>query len=119
MSATKRKTCGNCGVYRDLHPVRLCQTPRLSFWWDRHNLGRHIIGALWLAIPDRWRWSYAHHYADRHPEKCWCDIVNAAIVGRDRDDYRRPNGCLCDVPIPQDSRLPVGECYCPPVEGVV
>ena len=39
-----KPTCGRCGVYRHLHPTKRCAKPRLSFWWDRHFLWRHIAG---------------------------------------------------------------------------
>ena len=110
-----RPTCGRCGVYRHLHPTSLCEKPRLSFWWDRHFLWRHIIGGIWLALTDRHRFDLATRYHARRPHLCWCDLVDAAYLDIKRDDYRGEWGCLCDVPLPTDAKEPRPRgCYCTP-----
>lgn len=110
-------TCGRCGVYRHLHPTRVgCQKPRLSFWWDRHSPARHVAGRLWLALPERWRFSVVHRVNTRRPDLCWCDLVDAAYLDQRKSDFKGSYGCACDIPLPTDARPPrAGACYCPPV----
>jgi hypothetical protein len=111
MSDSEPPTCGRCGTYRDLHPRPHCEKPRLSFWWDRHDLRRHIAGRLWLALPEKRRWSIVAWYFERHPNLCWCDLVGAAYLDNMRDDF----DCGCEVPLPTDAGEPIaGECYCTP-----
>ena len=113
-----RPTCGRCGVYRHLHPTKRCHKPRLSFWWDRHSLVRHYAGDLWLTLPERWRWAIVVWFYARRPHLCWCDLVDAAYLDIEKDDFRGGNGCGCDVPLPTDAREPrYGWCYCTPPEG--
>lgn len=106
-------TCGGCGVYRDLHPTRTCEKPRLSFWWDRHFLWRHLAGRAWLALPEKARWKVVGWIYDHQPNLCWCDLVDAAYIAHKRDDFTDPHGCACDIPLPFDARIPSGNCYCP------
>jgi hypothetical protein len=114
----KRPTCGRCGVYRDLHPTKSCKKPRLSFWWDRHSLARHIAGHAWLALSDRQRFDIVGWLYKRQPNLCWCDFVNSAYLDDMRDDYRGDNGCACDVPLPVGVEEPrPGRCYCLPVDA--
>ena len=108
-----RPTCGRCGVYRDLHPTAGCEKSRYSFWWDRHEPVRHVKGATWLALPEKWRWSIVGRFHERHPDLCWCDMVDSAYLDVKKDDYRKPWGCGCDVPLPSDAGEPrPGYCYC-------
>ncbi len=114
--ATKKPTCGRCGVYRHLHPTRFgCEVPRLSYWWDRHSLVRHVAGRLWLALPEKRRWDIICWLYERHPDHCWCQYVDSAYLDIKKDDYRGDNGCGCDVPLPTQVGAPVyGSCYCTP-----
>lgn len=115
MTTMKRLLCGRCGVYRDLHPTPRCAKSRHSFWWNRHSPAKHVIGTIWLNIPEKWRWSIIVAYHSRHPELCWCDMVDSAHLDYKRDDYRKPWGCGCDVSLPTESGLPrYGFCYCEP-----
>ena len=112
----KKPTCGRCGVYRDLHPRKDCAKPRMSFWWDRHSLARHIAGHAWLALSDRQRLAIVDRIQKRNPKLCWCDFVHSAYLDDMREDYRGTNGCACDVPLPTDVSEPKpGWCYCTPV----
>jgi hypothetical protein len=98
-----------------LHPTKQCETSRYSFWWDRHSPVDHVAGTLWLNIPEKWRWIVVGWFYDRHPDRCWCDLVDAALLDLKKDDYRKPNGCGCDVPLPTDAGEPrPGWCYCEP-----
>ena len=121
MSFVERTTCGRCGVYRHLHPTRTgCQTPRLSWWWHRHYLHRHVLTRAWWAMPERARWWVAARIHEARPHLCWCNLVDAVIDAQDdrRDDYRGEHGCACDAPLPIDAGLPrPGSCYCPPPGG--
>ena len=113
--STDAKTCGRCGVYRHLHPTSRCAKPRVSFWWDRHSPIRHVAGIVWLALPEKWRWSVVTRVGERHPNLCWCDLVDAAMLDGKKSDFRGENGCGCDVPLPHEVGEPrPGECYCPP-----
>jgi len=115
--STEKPTCGRCGVYRHLHPTETCTKPRLSFWWDRHFLGRHLVGHVWLALSDKRRLTIASWWHGRHPRLCWCDLFNSAWLDFKKGDYRSP-GCACDVPLPVDARAPrPGWCYCAPEEN--
>lgn len=105
-----KSTCGRCGVYRHLHPRTNCERPRLSFWWDRHYLWRHIGARVWLLLDDRRRMDICHRIWSRNERLCWCDFVDAALLDDKRDDW----GCGCDVPLPVGIREPDGRCYCPP-----
>lgn len=107
---TPRPTCGRCGVYRHLHPTKTCAKPRLSLWWDRHDLWRHATAWLWLRLDDRRRMDLVHRYWSRNTHLCWCDFVDAALLDAKRDDYEDD---LCDVPLPVGIREPDGRCYCP------
>lgn len=115
MTVDERPVCGRCGVYRHLHPTARCAKPRREWWWDRHFLLRHVAGRLWLTLPEKRRWDFVSWYHVRHPELCWCDLVDAAYLDIKRDDYFKPWGCACDVPLPTDARppRPFG-CYCTP-----
>lgn len=112
----QRPTCGRCGVYRDLHPTRFgCVKPRLSYWWDRHSLARHIASWLWLRLDDRRRMNLCHRYWSRHNHLCWCEFVDSALLDDKRDDY----DCGCDVPLPVGVREPEpGRCYCTPQQRI-
>lgn len=95
--------------------AKTCTKPRLSFWWDRHGIVRHWAGVLWLALPERHRWTIVHWHYKRHPEVCWCELVDAAYLDVKKEDYRKPWGCGCDVPLPTEAGLPrYGWCYCMP-----
>jgi hypothetical protein len=114
---SRHHTCGRCGVYRHLHPTARCTRPRLSFWWDRHSPVRAAAGTVWLALPEKVRWSVVRRMSDRRPELCWCDFVDAAMLDSKKrtGDFDGRYGCHCDVPLPTDVRPPrPGECYCPP-----
>lgn len=110
--------CGRCGVYRHLHPTPRCEKSRRSFWWDRHLPIRHLAGLLWLALPEKWRWSVVARLYDRRPHLCWCDLVDTALLDAKKDDYRGQWGCGCDVPLPAEVGEPrPGGCYCIPEEA--
>lgn len=109
-----RPTCGRCGVYRHLHPTARCANPRLSFWWDRHSIRRHILGGVWLSLSDRHRFTLAARYSDRHPDAHWCELVDAAYLDDKRGDFGGEWGCLCDVPVPTDAGPTRPDCYCTP-----
>jgi hypothetical protein len=114
-SLVTRKVCGRCGVYRHLHPVKWCNGFRASWWFDRHYAHRHLIGAIWLALPEKRRWDYVGWLHKRRPNLCWCDLVDAAYLDAKADDYRKPNGCLCDMSLPSDAKPPrPSGCYCKP-----
>lgn len=110
-----------CGVYEYAHRAgRGCgnyhKASRLRLWRTDHHLRRHVAGWIWLSLPSKWRWRIINWF--NRDGVCWCDLVGAAH-GPDtfRADYRRPNGCLCDVPLPTDARPPrPGECYCLPAD---
>lgn len=108
--------CGRCGVYRHLHPTKGgCEKSRRSWWWDEHYPIRHVLGIAWLALSEKRRWSIVSWYYDRHPDVCWCELVDAAYLDIKKDDYRKPNGCGCDVGRPTDAGAPrYGFCYCTP-----
>ena len=137
MSANQ-PTCGRCGVYRHLHPTKNCAKPRLSFWWDRHLLLKHLTVPAWVhLIPSSLRWKILAHYNDNaRRDICWCDLTNSGVYadgwsdaaleggrvttrGYGRD-YKGPDGCACDFPMPWEASAPrPGWCYCAPVtEGV-
>jgi len=89
---------------------------RVPFFGE-HYFWRHVAGRLWLALPERRRWDVVSWYYERHPEVCWCDLVDAAYLDIKKDDYLGVNGCGCDVPLPLNARPPRGMCYCtPPAE---
>jgi len=125
-------TCGRCGVYRNLHPTSRCTKPRLSFWWDRHSLHRHILAWLWIhALTSSLRWRIAAHYNDNAKrDLCWCDVAHSLTEADQwgdvdhgtytsrgtRHDYQG-EGCLCDFPLPTDAGAPQpGWCYCAPTK---
>lgn len=102
-------------MYQDLHPFERCKKPRHSFFWDEHFLWRHVVGRVWLTIPESWRWKYVNWYDERKGETVdWCQLVNCAYLDIKKDDYE----CMCDVPLPWDAGAPrYGWCYCTPPEG--
>jgi hypothetical protein len=118
MSVHTEPRC-RCGVYESAHlagrtSCNYRKGGRLHLWRMDHLLHRHIAGWLWLSLPSKWRWRIIEWF--QRPGVCWCDLVNAAH-GPDhfRSDYKRPYGCLCEVPLPTDARPPrPGECYCDP-----
>lgn len=118
MAGKTRPTCGRCGTYRHLHPTQFgCVKPRLSFWWDRHSLGRHIAGRLWLALSDSQRMSIVDRLHARRPNLCWCEFVDSALLEGKKGDYRGRWGCACDIPLPIGISEPTpGQCYCPTAE---
>lgn len=117
-----------CGVYervhREGHPRAhlTCgnyrEASRLRLWFMDHSVWRHVVGWVWLSLPSKARWRIVRWF-DR-PGVCWCDLVDAAWKpGNCRDDFQRPNGCGCDVPLPWDAGVPrPGECYCAPERSV-
>ena len=111
----KKPVCGRCGVYRHLHPTDRCERSRREWPWDTHYLHRHVVGTIWLALPERARWRIVGWYHKARPHLCWCDLVDAAYQDIKKDDYRKPYGCACDVTLPTDAGSPrPGWCYCPP-----
>jgi hypothetical protein len=124
----KKPTCGRCGVYRHLHPTDYgCEKPRLSFWWNRHSLARHVSAWAWIhTLPSRLRWAILRRVASERRD--WCELVDSALYAdrwEDEDhgysksfgygrDYRGEYGCLCDFPMPWDAGPSrPGHCYCP------
>ena len=90
-----------CGNYRQAGPVRR--------WLLDHAPTRHIIGRLWLALPEKRRWDAVTWLHARRPEACWCDLVDAAYIDSKRDAY----ACGCEVPLPLPLTTPrLGGCYC-------
>lgn len=116
----KKPRC-HCGVYEWAHLAgRGCgnyrKASRLRLWHRDHLLRRHVAGWVWLHVPSKWRWRIVGWF--NRDGVCWCDLVDAAH-GPDakREDYKRPYGCLCDVPLPTDAGAPrPGWCYCDPAE---
>lgn len=112
-----------CGVYKYAHEAgrgcgnyRIASTLRL--WHMDHILWRHIVGRAWIALPSKWRWRIIEWF--NKPGVCWCDLVDAAhSPDVYQSDYKKPDGCPCDVPLPFNARAPrPGECYCTPEERV-
>lgn len=84
---------------------------------DDRITARHVVGVLWLALPEKWRWAWVNRTHRRHPERCWCDLVDCAMLADRKADYRAPWGGGCDVPVPWEVGEPEsGRCYCPPRE---
>lgn len=111
------ETCGSCGVYRSLHPIKTCVVPTTSWWWKRHYLHEHVLNWLWIhVLPSKARWWIADKLEG--PNHHWCHLVDSCTRADDKDwlrDYREPNGCLCEFPsfwkrIPR----PTEGCYCTP-----
>ena len=82
---------------------------------ENHLTVRHVAGIIWLALPQTWRWAYVERFYKRHPNLCWCDLVDTIMLDDHKGDYRAPWGCGCDVPMPllSESSEPSGQCYCP------
>ena len=114
---TEKPRC-RCGVYEWAHREgRGCgqyrKASRLRLWHMDHSLWRHVAGSVWLALPSKARWRIVGWM--HRPGVCWCDLVDAAMADTKRADYRKPYGCLCNVPLPTDAGPPrPGECYCDP-----
>lgn len=111
-------TC-RCGVHRYAHDEgRGCGNFRrsrgLRLWLAQHGPIRHVTGWLWLNLRgDTARMNAAGRYHKRHPDLCWCDMVDAALLDGRKGDYRKPWGCGCYVPRLVDAGSPVpGHCYC-------
>lgn len=111
-----REVCRTCGVYRHLHPIARCERARLSWWWHRHLLSRHIVAFLWVhVVPSKARIRYCQHLANKG--RCWCDLVDSFLRANLWDDWKSDYsgewGCLCDFPLPWDATAPTpGRCYC-------
>lgn len=113
---THRKDRCRCGVYEHAHRAgRGCghyrKASKLRLWHMDHTLWRHLAGRAWMALPSEWRWRIIEWF-DR-PGVCWCELVDAATIHP--EDYEKPYGCACDVPLPFGVGAPrPGWCYCAP-----
>lgn len=120
---TNSKDRCRCGVYESAHiEGRGCgdyrKASRLRLWWREHYKWRHIVGWVWLHLTPKMRWWIVDRYYKRYPGLCWCDLVDSAYKPEQMpEDFRRPHGCLCDVPLPTDAGVArPGDCYCMPPE---
>lgn len=118
--ADRGKDICRCGVYRFVHGKRVLDCERfrrawgVRLWLMNHDPMRHITGWAWLNLRgDGSRWAVAERYFRRHPELCWCEMADAALLKGKEGDYRKPNGCGCHVPRVRDAGLiRPDNCYC-------
>lgn len=84
----------HCGVYVDRHQ-RADHKPRrasrLRLWFQDHSIRQHLLAPIWVRIPEKRRWDVVH-WLNKSDRRCWCDLVEAALVYREKDD--------CDTRIP-------------------
>jgi len=109
-----------CGVYRYVHedePVQTgvaCKRFRKAtppeVWLHRHSLAHHVGAWLWLKVPMKARWEVVYRIHKAVPDRCWCDLVDAAMAEREL------TGCLCDTRLPIPRLVEPGRCYCSPAE---
>lgn len=67
----------------------------MKTWLAEHTIRAHIVGPLWACIPEKTRWHIVT-WLNRSPDRCWCDLVDAALCWhRERD--------ACDIPTPLGS----------------
>lgn len=137
---TKAPRCRTCGCYDYVHSPdynpwaagsqahdefrppahRFSRATRLELWFmDHDTIWVHAKAWAWLHLQSsRSRWAYIHRLYERHPEVCWCSLVDSWWYAEPsmRGDYRKPNGCVCDFPLPSRSMVPPPDsgCYCTP-----
>jgi len=117
MSRDNSKDRCLCFVYRYAHALgRGCGNFRrargLRLWLLDHDLIGHFTGWVWVnLLNDDQRLARAYRYHAKHPEVCWCDLVNASYIHE--SDYRKPYGCGCETPRLHHAQPPRGTCYCP------
>ena len=63
-------------------------------WLREHSIKAHIVVAVWVRVPEKWRWRIVHRL-DRSRQRCWSSLVDAALCYREDDacDVRTPLGC--------------------------
>lgn len=110
----------NFGVTRD-HTYKRASTLRLWFM-DHGTIWQHVKAWVWLnVLTGAQRFAYIHRLYKRHPDICWCALVDSWLYAEPgwRSDYVKPNGFICDFPLPKASMCPPPKsgCYCTPPEG--
>jgi hypothetical protein len=111
-----------CGVFEYAHTKgygcgKFRRAGLVARWFLDHSPRDHFAGMVWLRVPEKVRWALASRFHERHPNLCWCEMADAALL-LGADDYRKPNGCGCHVPLLTDARpIQSGTCYCDPSES--
>jgi hypothetical protein len=62
-----------------------------------HSVVAHVVAPLWVRVPEKRRWRIVHRL-DKSRERCWSDLVDAALTHSESDacDIKTPLGCAAD-----------------------
>jgi len=70
-------------------------------WLTYHSLQSHILGPIWVSIPQKARWKIVV-WLDRSRRRCWSDLVSDAMAEREDD--------ACDIHTPSLRPGPAPRC---------
>lgn len=131
----KKPRCRECGCYDYVHSPTYTtgfgasidhpfkRASRLSLWFRDHDtIWAHIKAWAWMNLrTGRSRMAYIDRLYKRRPDLCWCNLIDSwwAAEPLMRSDYKKPNGCVCDFPMPAVARVRPSDttCYCAPIWG--
>lgn len=70
---------------------------RLRHWYDWHSVRAHILGPIWIRIPEKHRWRIVD-LLNRSQKRQWCSLVDAALAVPEKDacNIYTPDGSKSD-----------------------